>query len=90
MEQPEQETTSAPSDDRPVLVLGATGYIGRRLVTELVAAGHRVRALVRNPAKLDAEEWSGILQRMPGLAEGVHRESQPVLGLGMPVAHCDL
>jgi uncharacterized protein YbjT (DUF2867 family) len=32
---------------RDVFVTGATGYIGRRLVTALVARGHRVRALVR-------------------------------------------
>ena len=53
-------------DDRPVLVLGATGYIGRRLVTELVGAGHRVRAVARNPAKLDAGEWSGAVEVVRG------------------------
>ena len=31
-------------------VLGATGVYGRHLVPRLVARGHRVRALVRNPA----------------------------------------
>lgn len=35
-----------------VLVTGATGYIGGRLVTELLAGGHEVVCLVRNPAKL--------------------------------------
>ena len=38
-----------------VLVAGATGYIGRRLVAELVAAGHQVRCLARTPDKLHAE-----------------------------------
>jgi uncharacterized protein YbjT (DUF2867 family) len=51
---------------RPVLVLGATGYIGRRLVKELVEGGHHVRALVRTPAKLDAEEWSGAVEVVRG------------------------
>lgn len=32
-----------------IAVLGATGVYGRHLVPRLVAAGHRVRALVRNP-----------------------------------------
>ena len=62
-------STAAPgghSDASPVLVLGATGYIGRRLVTELVGGGHRVRAVVRNPAKLDAEEWSGAVEVVRG------------------------
>ena len=40
-----------------VLVAGATGYIGRRLVAELVAGGQPVRCLARTPNKLDAEAW---------------------------------
>lgn len=35
-----------------VLVLGATGYIGSRLVPRLLRAGHAVRCLVRNPDRL--------------------------------------
>ncbi|ACZ88206.1 NmrA family NAD(P)-binding protein [Streptosporangium roseum] len=34
-----------------ILVTGATGNVGRPLVEQLLAAGHRVRALTRNPAK---------------------------------------
>jgi uncharacterized protein YbjT (DUF2867 family) len=34
-----------------ILVAGATGYIGRRLVARLLAAGHSVRALVRDPLR---------------------------------------
>jgi uncharacterized protein YbjT (DUF2867 family) len=40
-----------------VLVLGATGYVGGRLVPELLAAGHTVRCAVRLPAKLDGRAW---------------------------------
>ncbi|MCF8031386.1 MAG: NAD(P)H-binding protein, partial [Desulfohalobiaceae bacterium] len=36
----------------PVLVLGATGYVGGRLVPRLLEKGYRVRAGVRSPAKL--------------------------------------
>lgn len=36
---------------RHVLVTGATGFIGRRLVEALVAAGHQVTLLARDPAK---------------------------------------
>ena len=35
------------STSRNVFVTGATGYVGRRLVSALIARGHHVRALVR-------------------------------------------
>jgi uncharacterized protein YbjT (DUF2867 family) len=38
------------------LVLGATGYVGGRLVPRLAAAGHRVRCLVRDQSKGNALE----------------------------------
>ncbi|WP_338703141.1 SDR family oxidoreductase [Streptomyces sp. Q6] len=40
------------------LVTGATGYIGGRLVPELLSAGHRVRCLARTPAKLRDHPWA--------------------------------
>jgi uncharacterized protein YbjT (DUF2867 family) len=36
-----------------VLVTGATGFIGRRLVPELLERGHTVRAMTRRPEKYD-------------------------------------
>src|SRR5574340_200492 len=33
-----------------VVVTGATGFIGRKLVTRLLSNGHEVTALTRNPA----------------------------------------
>ena len=40
-----------------VLVTGATGYIGGRLVPRLLARGYQVRVLVRSPGKLAAVPW---------------------------------
>ena len=40
-----------------VLVTGATGYIGGRLVPALLATGHIVRCLARTPSKLDDLAW---------------------------------
>ena len=41
------------------LVTGASGYIGGRLVPELLAAGYGVRCMARDPGKLDGRPWSG-------------------------------
>ena len=43
-----------------ILVTGATGYIGGRLVPRLLAAGHRIRCLSRNPERLAGRDWSGV------------------------------
>ncbi len=50
------------------LVLGATGYIGGRLVPRLIAAGYRVRVLVRDPARLGAFDWGGDVEAIEGSA----------------------
>jgi len=50
-----------PSSDRSVgtvLVTGATGYIGGRLVPRLLEAGHTVRCLARSPDKLRTRPWA--------------------------------
>ncbi len=36
-----------------ILVTGATGFIGRKLVPALIEAGHEVRAMTRHPEKYD-------------------------------------
>ncbi|WP_228489156.1 SDR family oxidoreductase [Raineyella fluvialis] len=40
------------------LVTGATGYIGGRLVPELLGAGFRVRAIARHPENLRGRAWA--------------------------------
>lgn len=45
-----------PSSD--ILVAGASGYIGGRLVPRLLSSGHRVRALARSPDKLKSRPWA--------------------------------
>jgi uncharacterized protein YbjT (DUF2867 family) len=60
---------------RTVLVTGATGYIGGRLLPELLGAGHRVRGLARNPDRADlpdgVEVAQGDVVRGTGLAEAL-------------------
>src|SRR5262245_42318332 len=48
-----------PSATSTVAVLGASGVYGRHLLPRLVAAGHRVRALVRRPATATAAAACG-------------------------------
>jgi uncharacterized protein YbjT (DUF2867 family) len=40
------------------LVTGATGYVGGRLVPQLLEAGHTVRVLVRDERKARSHEWA--------------------------------
>ncbi|MDH4169078.1 MAG: SDR family oxidoreductase [Acidimicrobiia bacterium] len=40
-----------------IAVIGATGYVGGRLVPDLVEAGHEVRCVARTPDRLEGVEW---------------------------------
>ena len=49
-----------------VLVTGATGYVGGRLVPRLIDAGFRVRVLVRDPVKLTDVPWASEVEIVTG------------------------
>ncbi|MBC8126818.1 MAG: SDR family oxidoreductase [Gloeobacteraceae cyanobacterium ES-bin-144] len=51
---------------RLILVTGATGYIGGRLVPRLLAAGHRVRCLVRDAGRLQGRSWQNDVEIVAG------------------------
>ena len=44
-------------NDLPIVVTGATGYVGGRLVPRLLAAGYSVRCVARRPEELDDRWW---------------------------------
>ncbi len=44
------------------LVTGATGYLGGRLVPELLRTGHDVRVMVRDPLRIGVQAWSGDVE----------------------------
>lgn len=64
------------------LIVGATGYVGSRLARRLLAQGHRVRGLVRNPDTAEVENlaaqgmvvWQGDVTRpetLIGVTDGI-------------------
>ncbi len=64
-----------------ILVTGASGYIGGRLVRVLLEKGHQVRVLVRDPDQVRGRRWSDRvevhvgdltrLETLTGLCQGV-------------------
>ncbi len=49
-----------------VLVTGVTGYVGGRLVPELLDAGYRVRALARHPERVSGHDWRDRVEVVRG------------------------
>ena len=49
--------TTPRADMGTILVAGATGYIGGRLVPELIGRGYKVRVMVRAPSPEHVERW---------------------------------
>lgn len=45
------------ADKKLILITGATGYVGGRLVPKLLEAGYRVRCLVRDTSRLQGRAW---------------------------------
>jgi uncharacterized protein YbjT (DUF2867 family) len=68
-----------PGPEHAVFVTGATGYLGAALARELVARGHRVRALVR----------AGSERKLPGGVEVVVGDPFDSATLASSVAGCD-
>ncbi len=61
------ENRDATKDLRPIfLVTGATGYVGGRLVAELIQRGVRVRALARYPERLRDFPWADQIEIAAG------------------------
>lgn len=68
----EKTLRALPADDGSVpraLVLGATGYIGGRLVPRLLNAGYRVRVLARDAVRAASFPWGGDVEIVEGSAD---------------------
>ncbi len=64
---PEAPVGPLPEEQRrSILVTGATGYVGGRLIPRLTHAGHRVRALARDPGRLADVAWADEVEVVRG------------------------
>lgn len=66
---------------RLALVTGVSGYVGGRLVPELLAAGWRVRALTRRPESLRDRPWVGEVEVVAGDAGDLGSASAALRGV---------
>jgi len=73
------------TDSRLVLVTGATGYIGGRLVSRLLEAGYHVRVLTRDPNRVQGRSWTGQVEIVQ--ADVLQPETLPVAMQGVTAAY---
>ena len=59
-------TVSEPALDATILIVGATGFIGKQLLAQLQAKGHKIRLLVRNPSSLAGVEIADTTEIIVG------------------------
>ena len=65
------------------LVTGASGYVGGRLVGQLLAAGHSVRVLARQPEKLRDATWFDDVEVIAGDATDPSVLARALDGVGV-------
>src|SRR5512147_995632 len=72
-----------------ILVTGATGYVGGRLVPRLLDAGYRVRCLVRDPNRLQGRPWLKRVEVVQGdaLVEGTLPEAMKDVSVAYYLIH---
>jgi len=77
------------NSNKLILVTGATGYVGGRLVPRLLDAGYRVRVLVRDPARLQGRPWLRQVEVVTGdaLTEGTLTEAMQGVSVAYYLIH---
>jgi uncharacterized protein YbjT (DUF2867 family) len=70
----------------PILVAGATGYVGGRLIPELLSSGYRVRAIGRSLEKLAWRPWADHPRIELARADVLDRNSLETAAMGCRTA----
>ena len=70
-----------------VLVTGASGYVGGRLVPVLLAHDLEVRCLARTPAKLDDAPWRSEVEVVAGGVGGDLRAAMTDVDVAVYLVH---
>lgn len=92
-----QSTELERTDKQLILVTGATGTVGREVVTQLLQAGQNVRALTRNPSKAQFDERVEVIrgdlskpETLTKAVQGVNGVFSLALGPGLGVQEANL
>lgn len=77
------------TESKLILVTGATGYVGGRLVPRLLEAGYRVRCLARDPKRLEGRRWRDRVEVAAGdaLAPGALAEAMRGVSVAYYLIH---
>ena len=62
---------------KKILVTGATGYVGGRLINRLLSNNYNIRVLVRNPERLRNKSWYNKVE----IHKGNVLKKQSIIGL---------
>ncbi|MFY8211097.1 MAG: NAD(P)H-binding protein, partial [Candidatus Nanopelagicus sp.] len=69
------------SQARKILVTGASGYVGGRLVTALLADGVDVRVFVRDANKVQSHSWAKQVEIATGNASDFESTKAALTGV---------
>ena len=83
--QPERGKRRGPMVMRSVAVFGGTGFLGRAVVNQLVAAGMKIRVAVRHPEPINLSDGTARAEHLSSVGADVADEKS----VGLALEGCD-